>query len=179
MTDEPAELVDVAREEDDLSREFEALPERALGEVASTALAVVLVRCGGHRAPLGSADRWRETATTVAAVRGFRAVRAGMAMLAAGYELEARAMTRMLTELLVHAQAAVEDPSGEEAHAWMGGQREHGISARVRAKTPNSPDTYKTLSRAAHGDPKGLQALMTADGDADVLDWRPSRSPHT
>jgi hypothetical protein len=48
MTDEPAELVDVAREEDDLSREFEALPERALGEVASTALAVVLVRCGGH-----------------------------------------------------------------------------------------------------------------------------------
>jgi hypothetical protein len=57
MTDEPAELVDVAREEDDLRREFEALPERALGKVASTALAVALVRCGGHRAPLGSADR--------------------------------------------------------------------------------------------------------------------------
>jgi hypothetical protein len=102
-----------------------------------------------------------------------------MAMLAAGYELEARAMTRMLTELLVHAQAAVEDPSGEEVDAWIGGQREHGISARVRAKTPNNPDTYKTLSRAAHGDPKGLQALMTADGDADVLEWGPSRNPHT
>jgi hypothetical protein len=181
MSEEPDEIVDVYREENEFRREFEASPERELAEVASTALAVVLTRCGGHRAVSGSgsATRWRETAASVAAARGFRAIRAGMAMLAVGYEFEARAMTRVLTELLVHAQAALEDSTGEEARAWVAGERERGISARVRAMTPNTPDAYKMLSRAAHGDPRGIDALMTSDGEGDIIEWGPSHSPHT
>ena len=70
MADEPKELVDVYREEEALRREFEGLRERVLGEVASTALAVLLERCGRRRPVLGSPDRWRQTAASIAAVRG-------------------------------------------------------------------------------------------------------------
>lgn len=93
-------------------------------------LAVVLHRVGEDLAQWRQADSVRVTASMVGGIRAFRAVRAGMAILASGYELEADAMSRVLLELFVETRSAVQDASGETARVWLSGGRERGISSR-------------------------------------------------
>lgn len=158
---------------------YERLPERELAELASSTLAVVLHQIGEDEPLWRQPGTDRLTAAMVGGVRAFRAVRAGMAILASGYELEADAMTRLLLELVAETRAAVQDPSGSTARAWLSGGRERGISSRVKAAMPHRPTTYKELSRAAHGDPRAAFGLAVADGDQHVVEWGPKQTPAT
>lgn len=100
-------------------------------------------------------------------IRAFRAMRASRSVLASGYELEARALDRIIVELLAHRTAIVEDESGAEALAWLQGERGWGISKRVNKITPK--DLYKNLSHDSHGDPIGVQRLFDPDAQSVIL----------
>jgi hypothetical protein len=100
-------------------------------------------------------------------IRAFRAMRASQSVLAYGYEIEARALDRIIIELLAHRKAINDDASGAEAIAWLQGERAWGISKRVNAVTPK--DLYKNLSHDSHGDPVGVERLYDSDSDSVVL----------
>jgi hypothetical protein len=160
-----------AEHETEIRALYERLPERELAEVASSTLAVVLHEVGEDKALWGLADTVRVTAAMVGGIRAFRAVRAGMAILASGYELEADAMSRVLLELFVETGSAVHDSSGDTARAWLSGGRVRGIGSRVKAAMPHSSSTYGDVSRAAHGDPRAIIGLAISEGDDHVVEW--------
>jgi hypothetical protein len=168
-----------ADHEAEINELYAALPERQLAELASSTLAVVLHEVSEDEALSGHADPFRVTAAVVGGIRAFRAIRAGMAILAAGYEVEADAMSRVVLELFVETRSAVHDPSGEIARAWLKGGTARGISGRVKAAMPKTPQTYAELSRAAHGDPRALLGLALGEGDEHVVEWGPRHTPAT
>jgi hypothetical protein len=108
-------------------------------------------------------------------IRTFRAMRGGQRCLAAGYELEARALDRILIELQAHRSAIFQDETGAEALAWLQGERGRGISKKVNKTAPK--DLYKNLSHDSHGDPIGVTRLMDTDGQSVFLS--PKRTPST
>jgi hypothetical protein len=158
---------------------YERLPERELAEVASWTLAVVVHEVGENNAWWEKGDTVRLTAAMVGGIRAFRAVRAGMAILANGYELEADAMSRVLLELFVETRSAVHDASGDAAKAWLSGHRVRGISSRVKAAMPHRPTTYGEVSRAAHGDPRAVIGLAVSEGDEHIVEWGAKQTPAT
>ncbi|HEX5924844.1 MAG TPA: hypothetical protein VFY45_13510 [Baekduia sp.] len=164
---------------------FEALPERALAELASSTLAVVLEETGSTPALWTTGDKQHQIRLQAAMVgairafRAFRAVRAGMAVLGHGYEIEADTMSRVLLELAVETRTAIDDLSGETARSWLAGERGYGISKRVRAAMPHRPETYGGLSRAAHGDPRALMGLAVAEEGGPVVEWGPRQTDAT
>lgn len=111
--------------------------------------------------PQGDVATLQLAAQLFIGIRAFRAMRASQFVLASGYELEARALDRIIVELLAHRQAIVEDASGAEALAWLNGERGWGISKRVTEITPK--DLYKNLSHDSHGDPVGVARLIDPD----------------
>jgi hypothetical protein len=159
---------------------FDQLPERQLADLASSTLAEVLDKIGADAALWRSLDEpSRLQAAMVGGIRAFRAIRAGMAVLANGYEMEADTMSRILLELYVQTREALEDSSGETARIWLTGQRGRGIGGRVRAAMHEKPTTYGALSRAAHGDPRALVGLAVVDDGQHVVEWGPSQTPAT
>lgn len=107
-------------------------------------------------------------------IRGFRSIRAGRAVLAAGYEPEARAHDRVLIELQAHRTAILADATGNEALAWLQGKRGFGITKRVAAIGSGSKDLYRNLSQDSHGDPVPVGRLY--DHEADALMLSPKRT---
>jgi hypothetical protein len=158
---------------------YERLSERELAEAATSTLAVVLHEVGEERSLWERDDALRVTAAVAGGIRAFRAVRAGMAILACGYEVEADAMSRVLLELFVETRAAVQDASGNTAKAWLAGGRMRGVSSRVKAAMPDRPMTYGDLSHAAHGDPRALVGLAVSDGEDKVVEWGPRQTAAT
>lgn len=152
-----------------------ALPEHALAEWASSVLAVVLDRTSGLERPeSGTPASLRLHAFLIIGVRSFRAIRATMAVLAAGYELEAHALARLVLELEARRNVIAADSSGSEAHAWMSDQRNRDLGAMVRAATPDSPRLWKTLSRAVHADAVAVFDVLLSDQEGErVLRWGP------
>src|SRR4051812_48709591 len=98
MSGEPPDTTP-AEHEAEIRNSYEQLCERGLAEMASSTLAVVIHETSQRPLPDSEADRLRLTASLFGAIRGFRAIRAGMAILGSGYELEADAMTRVVLEL--------------------------------------------------------------------------------
>jgi hypothetical protein len=158
---------------------YDELPERHLAEFATSTLAVLLDRCPDLPRADDEPTRLRVTAALVGGVRAYRAIRSGMAILAAGYEMEADAMSRALLELFVETRHAVEDASGETARSWFDGGRARGISGRVKAAMPGRPALYGQLSRAAHGDPRALMGLAVRTVDEVGLEWGPAQTAAT
>lgn len=154
--------------------------EPRLVSLASTALAVLLERTAQLERPAsGSPESLRLHALMTIAVRTFRAARAGVAVLAAGYEGEARVHLRTLVELHSHQAAIDADPTGEEARAWLDRKRVRNVSRRVRDSMPEGAEgLYSLLSEDAHGDPAGVyRTLMLVDGDDRAVNWGPHRGP--
>ena len=115
-----------------------------------------------HVPPRDAAAIARLDAQIQIGVRLYRTIRAGQAVLLAGYEPEAAPHTRVLLELLVHRKAIQEDPTDREARAWLSGERRAGISVRVKDAT--SPGLYRDLSRHCHGDPSPSAGMLEASG---------------
>jgi hypothetical protein len=108
-------------------------------------------------------------------VRAWRAMRGARAVLAAGYELECRALDRIIVELMAHRRAILDDDGGTEAVAWLKGERSWGISKRVNAMMPDG--LYKNLSHDSHGDPVGVGRLM--DAELQAINPTPKRTAGT
>jgi len=100
-------------------------------------------------------------------IRGWRAMRAARAVIAVGYEGEARAYDRIIVELMAHRHAILEDHTGAEALAWLRGERGHGISKRVKRIAPD--DLYKNVSHDSHGDPVAVRRLMDIEANGLML----------
>jgi hypothetical protein len=77
------------------------------------------VDIAGDGAMSGDVGELNRSAQLYIGIRGWRAMRASRAVLAPGYEVESRALDRIILELVVHRRAILEDPSGEEARAWL------------------------------------------------------------
>ncbi|MBS1678028.1 MAG: hypothetical protein JST08_11645 [Actinobacteria bacterium] len=121
----------------------------------------------------------QKTAVLVATIRAFRAIRAASAVISCGYAMEAEPYIRTLLELYVSARAVADDPTGDEARAWLEGGRARGIGRRVRESMPDTT-VYGLLSQASHGDPRALvRSLRRVSEGQQTIEWGPARSDET
>jgi hypothetical protein len=163
--------------ENEIATEVVALLDYGLAEAATSVLAITIERATEQKLPEDDARRQHRTAVTVAAIRAFRALRSGIAIVCRGYELEADAMTRVMLELFVATQEVLADPSGSEAKRWLTQGMGKRIAARVDASIPRPDSVYAPLSRAAHGDPRVVLGLVTTSGADHEIHWGPSSTP--
>jgi hypothetical protein len=70
-------------------------------------------------------------------IRVFRTIRAARAVLAMGYEAEARALDRIVVELQAHRQAIIADATGAEALAWLKRERVYGTQQLLAPHRPS------------------------------------------
>jgi hypothetical protein len=164
----------------DVGREVE------LVDIACALLVHALSRVGGRSVTIevGEAGEFLRApdpnevilgACTLIGTRALGVIRAARAVLASGFEGEARALDRILVELLAHRRAILNDQTGEEAVAWMRRERTRGISKRVAAM--GEPELYANLSTDSHGDPAPLLRLMDLDDKS--IDMAPRRTAAT
>ena len=121
------------------------------------------------------ADALILSANVFIGARAVRVIRAARAVLARGFEGEARALDRILVELQAHRRSILEDPSGGEALAWLRRQRTRGITKRVAAM--EDAELYGNLCTDSHGDPAPV--LRLRDADANEIELAPQRTPAT
>jgi predicted component of type VI protein secretion system len=164
--------------ENEIARQVVVLREYHIAEAATSVLAIVLERTTSIPLPDEHSARQHRTAVTVASIRAFRALRAGMAMLCRGYALEADMLTRVMLELYVAATEILAETSGQEAERWLTKGMGKGIKARVDARVPQPEGVYGPLSRAAHGDPRAVLGLLIAADDEHAIEWGPALTPH-
>jgi hypothetical protein len=158
-------------------------PEYDLADWATTNLAVALDVAGRVEAPAEDPERVLRRALLVSCARIFRLGRAGMAVVCAGYEAEARILDRALWETRARCIQALHDQTGRTAAKLLTGKLDRGISAAVRATVPSDdPETakrlYRDLSRDAHRDLRQfMNGLVreTASGGYE-MGFSPSRS---
>lgn len=168
--------VNLDEQEDQLRRELEQTEEWMLANRAVVALGQVLLTLP-ETFYEGPADRAAPAlqlgAQRIIGIRIFRTARAASAVLGIGYEPEARALDRIVVELVAHRNAIQNDPTGEEAHRWLSGEAGSGITKKVKAMQPD--DLYKNLSQDAHGDPGAVWRLYDAETEGFILG--PDRRP--
>jgi hypothetical protein len=171
-----AQAVSIRGTEGRLRGELEEVHEWSLAGQAAAGLAQVLLALPsrtweGARDEAGSVLQLY--AQQVIGIRVFRTIRAAMAVLEVGYEPEARALDRILVELIAHRRTIQGDPSGEEARLWLEGKRSRGITAKINAMQPK--DLYASLCQEAHGDPRAVWRLC--DEQSNSLMLGPQRRP--
>jgi hypothetical protein len=163
--------------ENEIASQVVQLREYHLAEAATSVLAIVIERTTEMPLPEEDAERQHRTAVTVAAIRAFRALRAGMSIVCRGYVLEADTMTRVMLELFVAATEVLAEPSGQEARRWLSKGMGKGIKARVDAQVPRPDGVYGPLSRAAHGDPRAVLGLPSPTDAEQAIEWGPALTP--
>jgi len=163
--------------ENEIAQEVVQLREYHLAEAATSVLAIVIERTTERALPEKDAERQHRTAVTVAAIRAFRALRAGMSIVCRGYAVEADAMTRIMLELYVATTEVLAEPSGHEAKRWLTEGMGKGIKARVDAQVPQPDGVYGPLSRAAHGDPRVVLGLLNTTDAEQTIEWGPALTP--
>jgi hypothetical protein len=87
----------VSEDENGLRTPFVGMARHTAADCASSNLAVV-IHLVGEAGRAATAEKPRKRATATLAVRIFHAIRATMAVLTAGYEVEGRAMARLTLE---------------------------------------------------------------------------------
>ncbi len=126
----PIEEMAIDEHERRLQRLAGEVPERALADRATTALALVIERSAQRNRPeSGSPDSFDLHGLMGIAVLTFRASRAAMAVIATGYESEANRHLRSVVELNAPRKAMEGDTTGAEARAWLEGRRGGRITA--------------------------------------------------
>ncbi|HEV3046573.1 MAG TPA: hypothetical protein VGY13_04360 [Solirubrobacteraceae bacterium] len=161
---------------------FPRLPEFEAAEWATQSLAVVIHRAGasGWASQQGH-DRQR--AIVMLAVRQLRASRAGMAVHAVGWEVEARALDRLVIESRARLWQVRLDLTHATGRLWLEGKLKGEIGAAVRAswigvENDRARSLYRALSQDSHADPGGImRSLTTVDDDlAAEIQWGPGRT---
>lgn len=166
----------IDEQEDQLRQELEQTEEWMLAGRATVALgqALLALPATSYEGPAEEAGPALQLgAQRVIGIRIFRTARAASAVLSIGYEPEARALDRIIVELVAHRNTIQDDPTGEEAHRWLSGEARHGITKKVKAMQPE--DLYKNLSQDAHGDPQAVWRLYDAESEGFILG--PQRRP--
>lgn len=96
------------------------------------------------------------------------AVRTGRALILLirhGWEPEAHALKRRLTECSLRAEAVIDDESGEAARHWLDGRgrKAPALAARYEVEKP-----WRVLSAGAHADARSLRLSMVPPPWIDV-----------
>lgn len=146
--------VDVGDHERELAERLGVeAPEHELAHWATSNLAVALHAAGLLPPPDHVAARSLRRALLVSSARIFRLARAGIAVIAAGYEAEARSFDRSLFETRARRIQVLADESGELATRWLDGKLEGHLGALVRESLPTVDlDQVKSLYRRLSGD---------------------------
>lgn len=168
--------VNIDEHEGELRRELEQTEEWTLANHAAVGLGQTILTfpATSYEGPAEKAGPALQLAAQrIIGVRMFRAMRAASAVLSIGYEPEARALDRIIVELVAHRKTIQADSTGDEAERWLNGDAGFGITKKVNAMQPE--DLYKNLSQDAHGDPRAVWRLYDAESNAFMLG--PQRAP--
>jgi hypothetical protein len=123
---------------------------RSATEALITALAGAEVVLPGDDPP---PSYFMRSAILLLAAIGLRTARACLLVIGAGYEPEAQALKRRLSEIHMRAEAIVTDPSGQHARSWLDGR---GPSTPRRlANQFGNLDVWDTYSASGHADARG------------------------
>lgn len=182
---EERQVSSVSEDENELRSTVVALPEYVAADWASSNLAVV-IHAAGATGWAATADRHRQRAITMLALRLFHAVRATMAVLGAGYEVEGRAMARLMVESRARLLEVATDASDETARRWLERNPRTKIIEAIQASAPDldpeeAKHLYGGISQDSHADVGGImRSLTTVDEDLSALiTWGPRRTVAT
>jgi hypothetical protein len=109
------------------------------------------------------------------AVRTLRTIRASLAVLSVGYEIEESVYGRLLFELRGRLRQIAADATGQTAAKWLSGQSPSKVGRL--APDASARKLYAALSKVVHADAAVIGALPRL-GD-DTLLFGPSRTAHT
>lgn len=143
----------------DLAASFLSL---VISRVPASSVEVEFDKAGVPTGGEDATQHLRLYALMLMGVRALRSARAARAVLAFGYESEARQHDRVLVELISHRHAVVADESGKAAFDWLKGKAGKGITAKVNAM--QAEELYRNLSHDAHGDPNPVLRMMIEQG---------------
>jgi hypothetical protein len=127
------ETVGVTAHENELRAAFAEIRERDAADWASSNLAVV-IHLAGDAGWATAADQHRQRASLMLAVRLFRAIRATMAVLGSGYEVEGRARVRLVLETRARLLEVTGGEANETCRRWLEGRPQTSIGAAIRRK---------------------------------------------
>lgn|GEM_PF-5947970 len=170
-------------DEAELREAFSRYPEHEAADWATQTLAVVIKRAGDSGWANRSPADFRRRAIVLLAIRVLRAARAGMAVHAAGWEVEGRALDRLLIENRARLIQVAEDDSDETGRLWLERRlhEKRSITSALKASAPEIDpslmgDLYHRLSQDAHADVGGILGSLLAAGDdsgAAEVTWGP------
>ena len=154
--------------------QFEAFGSFARTEInmcerAATYLVAAIQRCGPGPIRADpeeevSVGQLRLGAMLGIAIRMVRAMRAALAVLSVGYEVEGGVYDRLLLELHGRMAQIADDASGEVAHRWLRGE----APSRIGRIWSNSTmrNLYANLSSTVHADSRIFGYLFESSVDA-------------
>jgi hypothetical protein len=148
------------------------LPSYRLADMATETLLSVLDQAGfeSHESEAEPPPLyWRARALLYLGVLAVRATRAGMVVIASGYEAEAMNHKRTLMEVHSRVQRVVNDRSGVYAREWLRGRAGKPQKA-VGGYAPD--DLWKMLSHSSHADHRAVEnflAISQPDGSTKLL----------
>lgn len=153
--------VSLSGHEDELRAAFPRFPEYEAADWATSSLAVVIARAGRSGWVNRSAADHRRRAIMLLTVRMLRAIGAGMAVHAVGWEVEGRTLDRGVTETrarLIEVEADTSDAPGKR---WLERKPRTTITAALQASMPElQPEMitglYGALSPDSHADVGGV-----------------------
>jgi hypothetical protein len=164
----------VSKREDQLRDSADAdLPMLALADAASRVVADVTQRADTKARPGEAAKDYRRLALWFMAIITFRALRAAIQAIRAGYEDQALGYVRLIEELHKRAQKARDDESGSYASEWLEG-RNPGKGAKLAGQ-----DFWEMLSGPVHANVRAVLdwiAVPQSEGGAMVV-IGPERRP--
>jgi hypothetical protein len=138
-------------------------PEYELAHWATSNLAGALHAAGQLPPPTEEPEFSLRRAVLVSSARVFRLARAGMAVVAAGYEAESRVFDRSLLETRARRVQVLADPSGGLAKKWLAGALEKKLGAALRDSFPGEDQRMRELYRDLSGDVHpDLRQFMTS-----------------
>lgn len=158
---------------EDEEREHAATAAKALGE--PLVLAHVLTGCLAHflwhfefpddvKDPLAAAEARRRALLGLATL-GVRTSRALILLVRNGWDAEAHALKRRLTECRLRGQHVAKDQSGEAARQWLDGR---GRKANKLAGDFDEADPWALFSSGSHADARSLRLTMIPPPWVDV-----------
>jgi hypothetical protein len=174
------EEVSLSEHEADLRAAFVHVPEYEAADWATQSLAVVIARAGRSGWANRSAGDYRRRAIILLTVRMLRAIRAGMAVHAVGWEVEGRALDRLVAETRARLHEVEADPTDAIGKRWLERKPQTTITAALQASMPEMDSQmlkglYGALSQDSHADVGGvMRSLTTVDEDlAAEVTWGP------
>jgi hypothetical protein len=151
--------------------------EVELCERVSTGLGVLIQEMGS--APIRSdrtqtprPEEFQRSAVLFIATRTLRAIRASLAVLSVGYEVEAQVYDRLLFELRGRLRQVMRDSSGKTAQRWVEGESPTRVSRL--ASSDDERRIYAVLSQAVHADSNVAARLL--DPERGSLMFGPRRT---